>query len=78
LMLVLNEAKVLGWETSTGKPTVQCKVYEDIGALKMAKLPKMHFQTKRLSIRMHHFRDHVRSGYISLERVAQRVSLPTY
>jgi Reverse transcriptase (RNA-dependent DNA polymerase) len=76
LMQVVSEAKVLGWKTFTGIPTVHCKVYEDnSGALEMARLPKMRPRTKHLNVRMHHFRDHVRRGDISLEKVASEDQL---
>ena len=70
LMQLVNEAHEMGWTTYLDAPTVHCKVFEDnIGALEMAKLPKMRPRTKHLCTRMHHFREHVRKKLISLEHI---------
>jgi hypothetical protein len=70
LMQLVQEANTMGWVTYQGAPIVHCKVFEDnIGALVMAKLPKMRPRTKHLCTRMHHFRERVRDGSISLEHV---------
>lgn len=70
LMQLVKEAHAMGWETYQGAPKVHCKVFEDnVGALVMAKLPKMRPRTKHLCTRMHHFREHVRDGSIDLEHV---------
>ena len=42
---------------------------DNSGALEMARLPKMRPRTKHLCIKMHHFRDHVTRGLISIHRV---------
>ena len=70
LMQLVDEAKMLGWATFVGKPVVHCKVYEDnSGALEMARLPKMRPRTKHLCVRLHHFKEHVRKGLISIVKV---------
>jgi hypothetical protein len=76
LMQVVDEAKEVGWETFVGKPTVHCKVFEDnSGALEMVRLPKMRPRTKHLCVRLHHFREHVRLGKISIQHVASEKQL---
>ena len=103
LMQLVDEAKELGWETFTGKPTVHCTAFEDnagalekvkipkvrpwkgqvhctvfednSGALAMALLPKMRPRTKHLCVRLHHFRERVREGSISLQHIASEFQL---
>jgi hypothetical protein len=71
LMQLVEEAREKGWDTYTGVPQVHCKVFEDnIGALEMAKLPKMRPRTKHLCTRLHHFRERVRLGLITVHHVA--------
>ena len=76
MMQLVEEAKLLGWDTFMGKPTVHYTVFEDnSGALEMAKLPKMRPRTKHLNIRLHHFRERVRKGEISIKKVASEFQL---
>jgi hypothetical protein len=71
MMQIDKEARALGWKTFEGKPsTVHSKVFENnAGTLEWARLPKMRARTKHLSIRMHHFREHVRNGDISVKKI---------
>jgi hypothetical protein len=77
LMQLLDESKVrLRWTTTEQPPLVHCKVFEDnSGALEMGKLPKMRPRTKHICVRMHHFREHVRKGLISLHKIPTRYQL---
>jgi hypothetical protein len=76
LMQVVDKAKEVGWEMFAGAPTVHCKVFEDnSGALEMSRLPKMRPRTKHLCVRLHHFREHVRTGKISIQHVASEKQL---
>jgi len=76
LMQLIEEARDLGWDTFMGKPTVHCTVFEDnSGCLEMARLPKMRARTKHLNVRLHHFREHVRKGLISILHVASEFQL---
>jgi hypothetical protein len=76
MMQIIKEAGILGWKIFEGKPTVHCKVFEDnVGTLEWARLPKMRSRTKHLNIRMHHFREHVREGHISVNKVSTRYQL---
>jgi hypothetical protein len=77
LMQLLEEtAKELTWETSKKVPQVHCKLFEDnLGALEMARLPKMRPRTKHLCVKMHHFREHGRKGNISIHKIPTRYQL---
>ena len=49
---------------------VKCKVFEDnYGGIELAKDPKIHPQTKRISLKYHHYREHVRKGLIEINPI---------
>ena len=77
LMQILEETKgELGWQTNKEVPKVHCKLFEDnSGALEMARLPKMRPRTKHLCVKMHHFREHVRKGLVSINKIPTRFQL---
>jgi hypothetical protein len=77
MMQLLQETKdKLQWTTTTKPPNVHCKVFEDnSGALEMVRLPKMRPRTKHINVRMHHFREHVRLGKITIHKVPSRYQL---
>ena len=77
MMQLLDETKgKLQWATASMPPTVHCKVFEDnSGALEMGSLPKMRPRTKHICVRMHHFREHVRQGKLSLHKIPSRYQL---
>jgi hypothetical protein len=55
---------------------LNCKVFEDnSGALEMGNMPKMRPRTKHICVRMHHFREHVRKGAISIHKIPSRYQL---
>jgi len=55
---------------------LHCKAFEDnSGALELAKTPKMRPRTKHINIKYHHFREHVRTGLISIHKVASENQL---
>jgi hypothetical protein len=63
-------------ENVCGKPTVHCKVFQDnSGAPKMVQLPKMRPRTKHICIKMHHFREHVCTGKISIQHIPSKLQL---
>jgi hypothetical protein len=75
-MHLIDEAKEKGWRTVDEAPKIHCKVFEDnVGALEMAKLPKMRPRTKHLCIRLHHFREKVRKGEISIHHIATELQI---
>ena len=48
-----------------------CRVLEDnSGAYEMARLPKMRPRTRHLNVKLHHFREDVRLGRISIHKIA--------
>jgi len=76
MQMVAETAAQLKWETSQRVPTVHCKLFEDnSGALEMARLPKMGPRTKHVCVKMHHFREHVRTGKVSINKVPTRYQL---
>lgn len=77
LMQLMDETRAkLRWTTAEKPPVVHCKVFEDnSGALEMGRIPKMRPRTKHICVRMHHFREHVRRGLISIHKIATRFQL---
>jgi hypothetical protein len=77
LMQLLEETtEVLKWEMSKEIPKIHCKLFEDnSGALEMARLPKMRPRTKHLCVKMHHFREYVRKGKVSVHKIPMRFQL---
>ena len=76
MMQIVDELKERKWKMTTTPPRVHCKVYEDNeGCQSMATLPKMRPRTKHLGIRLHHFREHVKRGKITIHKVPTRYQL---
>jgi hypothetical protein len=76
MMYLVDEMKEQGYKISTAPPKVHCKVFEDnAGCLEMARLPKMRPRTKHLCVKLHHFREHVRKGRISIHKVPTELQL---
>ena len=70
IMELLKELKRLGYPIRTAKTQVHCRVFEDnSGALEMAKIHKYRPRTKHLNVRLHHFRDYVEGGEISIHDI---------
>ena len=73
LMVLIKEVQSQGFSVSTTKPTVHCKIFEDnLGALEIAKVPKMHSRTKHINLRYHHFSSFVDKGLLSIHPVGTR------
>ena len=52
------------------KKTMKCAVFKDNnGALELATTPKMRPMTKHITIKHHHFREHVARGLIKILKV---------
>ena len=67
VMELLQEIKGKGFKTLSTSPRVFCKAFEDnTGALELVRLPKMRPRTKHINVVVHHFRDYVRKGLISI------------
>lgn len=70
IMELLKEMKKRGHPIRTAEARVHCRVFEDnSGALEMAKIHKYRPRTKHLNVRLHHFRDYVERGEISIHDI---------
>jgi hypothetical protein len=71
LLSLMKEARKRGVPMKKVKvANIHCKIFEDnVGAIELAKVPKMRPRTKHLNIKYHHFRQHVQSGLLSLHYV---------
>jgi hypothetical protein len=70
IMQLVNEMKELGYPLMTVLPTVKCTLFEDnSGALTLARAPAMRPRTKHINIKYHHFRMHVASGAIDIQKI---------
>ena len=62
--------KQAGFPITTSTPEVHCRVFEDnSGALIMAKVHKYRPRTKHINVKLHHFRDYVVRGEISIHPI---------
>ena len=76
LMDLVEDARTVGWNVAEAAPRVHCKAFEDnSAALEMARPPKMRPRTKHTGMRMHHFREHVRQGKISIHKIPSECQL---
>jgi hypothetical protein len=76
MMDLLEEAQVRGVPVISGPPVVHCKAFEDnLGALELARLPKMQPRTKHINVKYHHFREAVAKGRVSIQHVASKDQL---
>jgi hypothetical protein len=67
VMNLIDEMKNKGFQVICTQPYVYCKVFEDnSGALELARLPKLRPRTKHINVCYHHFREHVRKGFIKI------------
>jgi hypothetical protein len=70
LMGLLREMASLGFDVTTGAPTVQCRVFEDnSGAIELATKDKFRPRTKHINIQYHHFRSFVDNGSIRIKPI---------
>jgi hypothetical protein len=68
--------KAVGFNLNNDIPEVHCTFYEDnIGALEMARLPKMRPRTKHLNVKYHHFREAVANKLITFHYIQSRLQL---
>ena len=64
---LLQEMKDYGYIPPSNAPEIKCKVFEDnSGALHMANVHKYRPRTKHLNVKLHHFRQHVDEGKITI------------
>lgn len=63
LMQLIEELQQHGISLIQKQPVVKCEVFEDnVGAIELAKLPKLRPRTKHIAIQMHHFRSWTMRG----------------
>ena len=69
-MQLMHEMKLQGFPITSTTPRVKCKVFEDnSGALEMATTHKYRPRTKHLNVKLHHFRDYVSRGDITIHKI---------
>ena len=57
-------------------PMVRCTAFEDsLGALELAKTPKMHPRTKHTDVKYHYFRQHTTNGKVNIKVVSSKDQL---
>lgn len=67
---LMEELQKNGVQLHQSKPEIKCRVFEDnIGALELARLPKLRPRTKHIAINYHHFRSFVADKKIEIEHV---------
>ena len=71
IMRILTEMREYGYEITSTKAKIHCRVYEDnSGVLEMAQEYKYCPRTKFLNIKLHHFRDYMERKEVSIHKVA--------
>ena len=79
LIQLLNEMKDNGFPVDNGEAKVKCKVFEDnSGALEMAKVHKYRPRTKHLNVKLHHFRQYVEDGTITIHPITTTEQVADY
>ena len=69
-MQLIYETKEMGFWVADPNTRVHCKVFEDnTGAIEIAKNHKFRPRTKHINVRLHHFRDYVARGDISIHKI---------
>jgi len=70
IMEMLKEMRLLKFPVRSSTPRIHCQVFEDnSGALEMAKIHKYRPRTKHICTKLHHFRDYVTRGEISIHPI---------
>ena len=70
LMELLHKIRDQGFDIKSSKPTVHCKVLEDNSrALEIATIHKVRPRTKHLNVQLHHFRQYVEQGDITIHKI---------
>ena len=78
-MQLMHEMKLQGFPITSTTPKVKCKVFEDnSGALEMATTHKYRPRTKHLNVKLHHFRDYVSRGDITIHKIDTQSQLSDY
>jgi hypothetical protein len=70
LMNLLEEANTHGIQVTAPKTKILCKLFcDNSGACELIRLPKFRPRTKHINTKLHHFREHVANGRISIQYV---------
>ena len=71
IMNLLREFCTRGFKTiGDGTVDLSCRLFEDNnGALELARQPRYRPRTKHIAIKYHHFREHVKTGKVSIEPI---------
>jgi hypothetical protein len=70
IMDLLEEATSLGLDVAPVRTKIICKLFcDNSGACELIRLPKMRPRTKHINTKLHHFREHVANGRISVQQV---------
>jgi hypothetical protein len=70
LMDLLEETTALGINVAPPKTKILCNLFcDNSGACELIRLPKLRPCTKHINTKLHHFREHVASGRISVQQV---------
>jgi Reverse transcriptase (RNA-dependent DNA polymerase) len=76
IFAILQEIKAIHPIINHAIPTVHCTAFDDnVGAIEMARCPKMRPRTKHLNIKYHHFRQAVAEGKIKIQYVRSHLQL---
>jgi hypothetical protein len=79
IMEVLKEMQVHGFPVTNEQASVHCRVFEDnSGAIEMARVHKFRPRTKHINVKLHHFRDYVERGEISIHPIPSGDQLADY
>jgi hypothetical protein len=71
IMELLKEMHRLGFPVEHQKASIHCQVFEDnSGAIEMAKVHKFRPRTKHINVKLHHFRDYVERGEITIHPIS--------
>jgi histone deacetylase 1/2 len=69
-MNLLKEAQSYGIPITSSKAQILCKLFcDNQGACELIRLPKIRPRTKHINTKMHHFREHVANGSITIQYV---------
>jgi hypothetical protein len=75
IMNLLKEMKTMGIPITGANAKMHCKVFEDnSGALEIAKIHKYRPRTKHLNVKLHHFRDYVTRGEITINPIDTKIN----
>jgi hypothetical protein len=70
IMEILKEMKRMNFPIREQQAAVHCRVFEDnSGAIEMAKVHKFRPRAKHINVKLHHFRDYVERGEISIHPI---------